>query len=311
RRNGEIQEVTPETVLQAGDVVAISGRREVLVEIIGGRATEVEDRELLDIPIGVFDVYLTNKRFVDRPLAEIAETESTLRGVFLRSVRRLEQEIPVAPGTVLQYGDTLRFVGPESLARRVAQLAGVVTLPSDVTDMAALGLAIVIGAIVGIVVVVPIGELRIQIGTSVGVLLAGLVLGWLYSVRPFFGRIPDAAIGFMTAIGLAGFIAMIGLGAGPVFFEAVREIGFGILLGGLVVTLVPQVLGLYFGCYVLKLEPLLVLGGLAGAQTMTPGLAALQERCDSPIAVLGYSGTVAVGNIVLTTWGTVIVWLMT
>jgi putative transport protein len=68
--------------------------------------------------------------------------------------------------------------------------------------------------------------------------------------------------------------------------------------------------GLYFGRYVLKLDPLLLLGGLAGAQTMTAGLAAVQERSESPVAVLGYSGTVAFGHVLLTTWGSVIVALM-
>ena len=103
---------------------------------------------------------------------------------------------------------------------------------------------------------------------------------------------------------------MIGLGAGPHFVEALREAGVGLFFGGIVVTLVPLVAGLYFGCYVLRLNPLLVLGGLAGALTMTAGLAALQARSGSTVAVLGYSGTVAIGHILLTTWGTVIVWLI-
>ncbi|MFL6623178.1 MAG: aspartate-alanine antiporter [Sulfurifustaceae bacterium] len=311
RRGGTIIDARSDTVLQAGDIVAVSGRRETLLDVLGRNANEVEDRDLLDIPIGAFDVYLTNKRFAGPTLAAIVETEPSMRGVFVRYIRRGDQQIPIAPGTVLQRGDMLRLVGSEPAARRAATLLGVVVFPSDTTDMVTLGLGIVAGAIVGILVVIPIGELRIQIGTSVGTLLAGLVVGWLYSVRPLFGRIPDAAISFMTAIGLAGFIAMIGLSAGPHFIEGVREVGVGLVLGGIVVTLLPQVAGLYFGWYVLKLEPLLVLGGLAGAQTMTAGLAALQERSDSPVAVLGYSGTVAIAHILLTTWGTVIVWLTT
>ena len=78
----------------------------------------------------------------------------------------------------------------------------------------------------------------------------------------------------------------------------------------LVVTLLPVIAGLYFGKYVLRVNPLLLLGAIAGTQTFTPALAALQERSKSPIAVLGYSGTVAVGNVLLTTWGTVIVLLL-
>ena len=162
----------------------------------------------------------------------------------------------------------------------------------------------------GLAIVVPLGAMKIAIGTSVGTLIAGLLTGYLHSVRPLFGRIPSGAISFMSAIGLAGFVAMIGLGAGPHFVEALRESGVGLFFGGMVVTLVPLVAGLYFGRYVLRLNPLLLLGGMAGALTMTAGLAAVQERSGSTVAVLGYSGTVAIGHILLTTWGTVIVWLI-
>jgi putative transport protein len=103
---------------------------------------------------------------------------------------------------------------------------------------------------------------------------------------------------------------MVGIGAGPHFIEALEQSGAGLLLGGVVVTLVPMIVGLYFGRYVLKLDPVLLLGGLAGAQTMTAAMAAVQDRSGSPVAVLGYSGTVAIGHILLTTWGTVIVHLV-
>jgi len=115
----------------------------------------------------------------------------------------------------------------------------------------------------------------------------------------------------MISLGLAAFIAMIGLGAGPHFLGALREAGVGLFFGGIVVTIVPPLFGLYFGRYVLKLNPLLLLGGIAGAQTMTAGMAALQERSRSTVPVLGYSGTVAIGHILLTTWGTVIIHLVT
>jgi putative transport protein len=43
---------------------------------------------------------------------------------------------------------------------------------------------------------------------------------------------------------------------------------------------------------------------------MTAGMAGVQEQSGSPVAVLGYSGTVAIGHILLTTWCTVIVHLI-
>jgi len=103
---------------------------------------------------------------------------------------------------------------------------------------------------------------------------------------------------------------MIGLHAGPVFVQAVQQAGIGLLAGGVVVTLVPQLVGLLVGRYVLRMNPLLLLGALAGAQTMTAALAALQDRSGSPIAVLGYTAAVPFGHILLTTGGTVVVWLM-
>jgi len=311
RRNGQLMEVRPDTQLQGGDIVVVSGRREVLVEVIGQqRAQEVEDREALDIPTATYDVFLRSKALHGRTLEEIVKTTEDVRGVFLLGIMRRGQQIPVAPHTVVQRADLLRLSGPESAVRRVAAAIGEVVTPSDETDFVALGLGIFSGALVGASIIIPLGAMHIAIGTSIGTLLAGLLTGYLHSVRPLFGRIPGGAISFMSAIGLAAFVAMIGLGAGPHFVEGLRQAGVGLFFGGMVVTLIPLFVGLYFGRYVLKLDPLLLLGGMAGAMTMTAGLAAVQERSGSTVAVLGYSGTVAIGHILLTTWGTVIVWLL-
>jgi putative transport protein len=115
----------------------------------------------------------------------------------------------------------------------------------------------------------------------------------------------------MKSIGLAAFVAMVGLKAGPVFVSALKEYGVALLLGGMVVTLTPLIAGLFFGRYVLRVNPVLLLGGIAGAQTMIAGVAAVQEKSESAVATLGYSYTVAFGHILLTTWGTVIIALMT
>jgi putative transport protein len=114
----------------------------------------------------------------------------------------------------------------------------------------------------------------------------------------------------MKSIGLAAFVAMIGLKAGPVFIQALKDIGVTVFLGGVVVTLTPMFVGLVVGRYVLKLNPLLLLGALAGAQTMTAALAAVQERSASPVAVIGYSSTVAFGHILLSIGGTALVWIL-
>lgn len=310
RRNGEVFATAPATVFQAGDRVALLGRTDVLVDVVGRAATEVVDPELLDIPVASFDIYVTGKAIVGKTLLEISETVSETRGVLLRGIMRNTEPIPTGLMTVVERGDTLQVTGTEPAAEAFAAVAGRILSPIQESDLGTLGLAIAAGIFVGAILTIPIGHLRINIGTSVGTLLAGLLVGWLRSRVPWFGRIPEGAILFMRSMGLAAFVAMIGLKAGPVFLAALKDVGYVLLLGGAVVTLMPLLTGLLFGRFVLKLNPVLLLGGLAGAQTMTAGLAAVQEKAESPIAVLGYSGTVAFGHILLTTCGTLIIALL-
>jgi putative transport protein len=311
RRGAELLDPTPETVLAAGDVVAVMGRRDFLTGVLGERATEVDDRELLSIPVAQYDVFVNKPAFAGRTLEEIArDDDGVAHGVFLRKVMRGQQEIPIGSKTVLERGDVLTLEGSEGAVDRAAPAIGPVIKPSETTDFVAFGVAIFIGTLVGASLFVTVGGTKIFLGTSVGTLLAGIMTGHLRTVRPLFGRIPDGAVAFMQSLGLSGFVAMIGLGAGPEFIPAVKEAGVGLLIGGVFVTLVPLIVALYFGKYVLKANPVMLLGALAGAQTFTPGLAAVQEKSGSPIAVLGYTGAVPVGHVLLTTGGTIIVLLM-
>jgi len=309
RRDGKIIEMSPDLVLAEGDVVAVLGHHASLLRIVGEPSREVFDRELLDVPSATFDIVLGNRDMANRPLQEIRDDSPQLRGVFLKSIRRGGNQIPVAPGTRLLVGDVLTLHGLEPAVRRVAALSGEM-LRHGGTNYAMLGLAIFIGAVLGIVLAFPAGGVHVALGTSVATLLVGLAMGWRNSIKPAFGALSADAADLMKSIGLAAFVAMIGLKAGPVFVQALKDIGLAVFLAGIVVTLVPLITGLLLGRYVLGLNPLLLLGALAGAQTMTAGLAAVQERSESPVAVIGYSSTVAFGHVLLSIGGTVLVWML-
>jgi putative transport protein len=306
RRGERILEADPGAILAAGDVIALSAPRQVVVEWIAPRAEEVEDRELLDIPLIPADVFLINPKLAGTTL-EVASRESWARGLYLRSLSRGNQEIPVGPGVVLQRGDLLRIVGPEPVVQSAAKSIGVIVAPSTSIDFIVLGLAIFLGGLVGVVVSFSIAGINISLSTSVGTLLAGLLVGYLRTRYPLFGRIPDGAISLMTSLGLAAFVGLTGIHAGPIFLSALRESGIGLLLGGMIVTLLPQFVGFCFGHFVLRMNPILLLGGLTGSQTVTAAMAALQERAGSPVPVLGYTPAYPVANILLTTWGSVMV----
>jgi len=310
RRSGALIEAAPSLVLQAGDVVAATGRREALINAIGTAGPEVEDPELLDIPTLTQDAYVSNAAVAGKPLRELAEQYAE-RGLFVRRILRGGLAIPVAPGTVILRGDRVSLTGPEAAVNRAVAIVGQGVSLSETTDFATLGFAIFLGGVAGMLIGFQAAGVRVTLGISVGTLLAGLVIGWVRSRRPHFVPVPEPVVSFMTAIGLAAFVGMVGLHAGPIFVSAVKEVGIGLLLGGMVVTLVPQFVGLLVGHYVLRMNPILLLGALAGAQTVTAGLAALQERSGSPVGVLGYSAAVPFGHVLLTSGGTAVVWLMT
>jgi len=310
RRKGDIFSPTRTSVLEAGDTLAIIGRTEILVKVLGPKSSEVADPELLQIPVASYDLYVTSKEIAGKTLQELADRGEEARGVLLRGVTRNGQTLPLGTQLVLERGDVLQVTGTEAAVEKLAPIVGRVLRPIEESDLATLGIAIFIGVLLGAVITIPIGSLRVTLGTSVGTLIAGLIVGWMRSVRPWFAGIPHEAILFMKSIGLAAFVAMIGLKAGPIFVNTVRNSGYLLFFGGIVVTLIPLISGLFFGRYVLRLNPLLLLGGIAGAQTMIAGVAAVQEKSDSPVATLGYSYTAAIAHILLTTWGTVIVALM-
>ena len=306
-RQGErILEAASDMTLRAGDVIAISGPREVMVELVGPRADEVEDGELLDLPVLAADVLLISPKVGDRTLADLSAEEWT-RGLYLRSVSRGGQEVPIAGNLALQRGDLLRLIGPEPVVQKAASTIGAIVAPNPTIDFIVLGLAIFLGGVVGVLLTFSVGGIKISLSTSVGTLLAGLLVGHLRTCYPLFGHIPDGAIALMTSLGLAAFVGLTGIHAGPIFLSALKEAGFGLLLGGIVVTLAPQIVGLAFGHFALRMNPILLLGALTGAQTVTAAMAAIQERSGSPVAVLGYTPAYPIANILLTTWGTIVV----
>ncbi|MCX5730756.1 MAG: aspartate-alanine antiporter, partial [Deltaproteobacteria bacterium] len=243
-----------------------------------------------------------------RTLADLAREHG--RGIVLRRLVRAGQEVPFDGGTVLEGGDLLQISGRDVDAERAARLIGYADRPSSATDMVFVGMGIFLGGLVGLIAV-PVFGLSITMTTSGGALIMGLFFGWLRSVRPTFGKIPDGALWIFDTLGLATFIGIVGLGARPTFVASIQKTGWSIIAAAFIVSLVPHTIGLLLGRFVLKMNPVILLGAESGAGTTTAALRAIQDAAKSRLPVLGYTVPYAVGNILLTAWGPVIVALMT
>ena len=308
RRGATVAAPGPDFVLAAGDVIGLIGRHEVLIERTDRFGTEVADRDLAQSAVDVVDVVLIQKKFDGMTLRELAD-QPFVRGVFLRSIRRSGVLIPATWETTIERGDLLSLVGMPERTKAAIQALGAADRVSDVTDMVFVGLGIVIGGIVGIPAF-RYGALELGLSESVGVLLGGLVFGWLRSVRPVFGRIPSATLWLFESLGLTGFIAVVGLSAGPDFVRGLQQSGLSLVIAATVVIVLAQFVTLLVGRYVFHMHPGILLGACAGAGTSTPALAAVQEVAQSSVPTLGYGVSYAVGNVLLALWGTVIVFLL-
>jgi putative transport protein len=308
RRDGAIIEPTPGTTIRPGDMIAVMTHTQLLTARGAEIGPEVDDSELLDFPAAALDAVVTNKAMAGKTLGEVAALESS-RGVFLQKLVRVGQPMPFTFETRLDRGDVLSLIGARPDVERAAKDLGYPDRPTVTTDMIFVGLGIFIGGLVGLLTMT-VGGLPLTLTASGGALIMGLVFGWLRAVRPTFGRIPEPAMWVFETVGLTVFIGVVGLSAGPSFVTGLKNSGVSLILVGLVVAVLPHTAAILFGRFVLRMNPVILLGACCGAGTITAGLRAVQEKAESTLPALGYTVPYALGNILLTAWGPVIVALM-
>jgi len=303
-----INEILPGQLLQKGDEVVLSGRREFAIGEEDWIGEEVIDPQLLDFPVEVLPVMIHKKPYANRKL-EFIRKQPFMHGVSVRRIKRAGIDIPVFAQTVVDSGDTLELVGLKKEVETAAKQLGYIDRPTNVTDMVFVGIGILIGGIIG-ALAIHIGGVPISLSTSGGALIAGLVFGWLRSKHPTFGQIPESSLWVLNNVGLNMFIAVVGISAGPSFIQGLKEVGPMLFIIGILATSLPLLLGLILARYVFHFHPALALGCTAGARTTTAALGAIQEAVGSETPSLGYTVTYAVGNTLLIIWGVVIVLLM-
>ena len=308
RRGDELIDADADTVLLAGDAVAISGPHQLLVERIETQIPEIHDPMLLSLPVTRVDLFVTNNAFSGKTLRELAD-EPFARGVHLRKITRNMVEMPILPETEVLRGDILTIAGSTRNVEAAVKALGFADRPLESTDLMAVAGGILVGGLVG-AITVNLGGIPIGLSTSGGALLAGLVLGYLRTIHPTFGRIPTPALVLMNTLGLNVFIAIVGINAGPGFIAGLQQVGLSLFVWGIVATSVPMVLAVLLGHYVFKFHPAILFGVCAGVRTTTAALGMIQDAAKSKVPALGYGMPYAIGNTLLTIFGMAVVLMM-
>lgn len=307
RRGGTILPQAQTLVLRNGDTVAVSALRHDLVDFDARThvGAEADDVALLGYRTETLHVVASEKARLGRTVAELRR-EPFMAGVYIEKIYRAGAEFPFRLSTPVERGDTLVLTGPERLVGPAGRELGKPVPTSFATDMIWVGLGIFLGGCIGIPALTA-GGVPISLSTSGGGLIMGLVFGWIRGKYPTYGNVPPGAQWFMDTLGLCMFVAVVGINAGPSFTSGLSSAGWGLLLLGAVATVVPLLVGFLVGHYVQKIRFPILMGVLAGGQTTTAAIGAINETSRSQIPTLGYTIPYAVGNVLLTVWGAVIV----
>lgn len=303
RRDGEWVRPAPEEQLRRGDEVYAFGSAAFFRGGIERLGPEIPVVPEVGLSTTSAQIVVVRPEAVGRTLSELdlARRYELLIG----AVHRDGLPLPAGPGLRLERGDVLTVVGPPSSLREVAPLLGPVEPRSVETDMTTFAFGIAIGSALGLLSVTVFG-VPLKLGAAGGLLIAGLFTGWLNGVRPTVGRFPEAARWILMEFGLLVFMAAVGLNAGSEVIPLLRAEGPALVLASVLVVSVPALLGYVFGRKVLHLNPVLLLGAVAGAATCAPGLGLITSEAKSPVPALGYTGCYAFANIILAVAGTLL-----
>ena len=306
RRGDKFLDPDPTMELKKGDVVSVIAPLNHLESAQGRIGQEVLDPELLNYQILTREIVVTNPEFTGKPLKELNITPE--HGCFPAGIVRASIELAVDENMILNKGDRLRVTGEGERLQRLADRIGYIEEQVEKTDLLTFAFGIVLGILLGMILL-KIGTLSIGLGSAGGLLLMGILIGYLRSLHPTFGRLPSAARFLLMELGLMLFMASIGLKAGGGIVAALTSVGPTLIIAGIAVTLIPVLIAYAFGRYVLQLNTALLLGSITGAMTSTPSLNIVTEAAKSPVPALGYAGTYTFANVFLTFAGTLIMML--
>lgn len=312
-RSGKKLTVGQNAILEKDDLVAVTGKiasMDTIAPYFGREVAAPADFELVEEHR---EIILSNSSLAGKTIQHLRNTINNGKpsGAYLISVMRLGHRLELLPDIELHKGDELVFIGAPKDLDNVQRLIGYKINQAPVTDFIFFGMGMGLGILLGIIQF-KLAGIPVSIGTGGGCLLTGLLFGWLRSTHPRYGSLPTGASNFLRDFGLAVFVAVVGISAGPQALTTIQQYGVTLFFLGVSVTIIPQFVGFYFSYYVLRIRnPIEALGCLAGGRSANPGFTALMQKAGNSTPVVSFALTYAVANVFLTLWGPIIIGIIT
>ena len=297
-RKGKKVNLASDVQLLEGDTVTIIGLLDAVLHFEAPGMKETDDSEALKLDVIKQEIVLTNHFSLD-VIKHLSEN-----GIVI-SERKRDNNV-LSEDQALKALDHLTLVGPKALIAKVVKKLGYVKDTGTETDVSFISMGLVVGLLIGAISFVVSG-IPITLGSGGGALIGGLLFGYYQDKHSNYGLMPKATRWFCKSVGLNLFIAIVGLTSGASFLSALQSMGVKVLLIGVLVTILPHIASVYFGRFVLKLDAVDIIGALCGAGTCTAALNGVVEEYESSIFAVAYTPGYAMGNILLTVLGPLVV----
>jgi putative transport protein len=288
--------------LEKGDVIALGGRLEAMTSSMGLIGPEVADSKVLNVPIDSAEILVTNKEMVGKELRELRNTP--IAGtIALHHIERAGETIPMGLNTKLERFDVLFVGGVKSSIDKAAEILGKVARPSTSTDLFTLAAGMILGFLIG-AIEFPLAGSKVGLGNAGGLLVSGVIVSSIVSRVRFFGSTPNAARNILEDLGLVVFIAIVGINAGAgLISQLTGAVAAKIFIAGFIVTTIPPVLVWAIGYHWMKINPAILMGGVAGARSHSGPAREAAKEIGSSVPWIGFPVGYAVSGVLLTVFG--------
>ena len=301
-RGEETLGADPGIVLQQGDVIALGGRLESLTSNLGLIGSEVPDAKVLNIPLDLAEILVTEKEADGKVLKTFAK-EDFAGHLQITRIERAGEPIPLGTETELKRFDVMYVAGLKGTIDMLADKLGKIARPSTTTDLLTLSAGMVLGLLIG-KIEVPVGDFSVGLGNAGGLLLSGILVSSLVSRLRFFGSTPNAARNILEDLGLVTFIAIVGINAGATLLEQLTgAIAVKIFLAGFVASTIPPFVTWAIGLYVFKINPAVLMGGIAGSRSHSGPAREAAKETGTSVPWVGFPVGYAVSGVLYTVFG--------
>ena len=282
--------VNGQTVLNENDIVYVVAHpsvQEPLIALLG---------EKVDMTWEEFGNELITRRILVTKPGINGKTISQMQirsnlGTNITRVNRAGVDLIATPDLKLQMGDRVTVVGTELAISHTEKVLGNQMKRLNYPNLIPIFLGIVLGCIVAnIPFFIPGISESLRLGLTGGPLIVAILIGYFGPKHNLVTYNTISANLMIREIGICMFLACVGLGTGEQFIETVAtESGLIWIIYGIVITMLPIILGGIIGRFVFHINYYTLLGVLAGANTNPSALAYVREQTSADAPTVGYA----------------------